>query len=344
MNLESYTKYLQYDLNRSGHTVDAYMRDLSEFIAFFTDNFQNINPVESNGAGNPTVAAMADVPATDVPIFDCTKVRGSHIRQWFAECTNNGIGPRSLRRKASSLSSYFRYLMLRGELKANPLAGIHLPKFTAPLPSFIKEKEIETLIISEQAQARLKSNQASTRREKIKAFEQMRDALIIEMLYSTGIRRAEITALTDADIDSSRKELKVAGKGNKERRLPLHSALIEKISAYIAVRNELLPNDCNALWRTGNGKPLNHDALYYIVKKRLRTTAALHQSPHTLRHSFATAMLNNGAEINTVKKFLGHAGINTTQIYTHVSPADLKLNYNRAHPRATNTKGGNHGN
>lgn len=316
MNLEGYTTYLRYDQNRSGHTVAAYLRDLKDFITFH---------------------------AGDAEHFIAAEVKGADVRAWMAHCSSCGNSPRTLRRKASSLSSFFRYLMLIGRLEASPVAMLKLPRFTPALPSFVKDKDLEILIAKENAHQEFLTSNASTDKEKVLAFIEMRDALVVEMLYSTGLRRGEAVALRDEDIDMRRMEMRVEGKGAKERRVPIAPALARRINEYRAIRNQLFHNSTPIFFRGRRGEAMNYQAIYSIVKKRLSGTATLHQSPHALRHSFATAMINHGADINTVKKFLGHANINTTQIYTHVSVAELKKNYNQAHPRAI-TKGGHHGN
>lgn len=317
MNLDDFKIYLQYDLNRSGHTVVAYLHDLNEFQNFLISNNLSTNP---------------------------QNISTNQIRNWLALCSKNGLKPRSLRRKASSLATYFRFLLKQHTISSSPVNALQLPKFSSPLPSFLKDNDIEPLITSLKAQASQTSASAQSRKELIQAFELLRDSLILELFYTTGLRRAEALNLTDSKIDFSRMEIKVIGKGAKERRLPLPLTLANNIHQYLSLRNKLFPPSTSSLLCNIKGQPLNHNTIYYIVKKRLYSTPAQHRGPHTLRHTFATTMLNHGADINTVKKFLGHSNIDTTQIYTHVSIEDLKRNYNMAHPRAHKTKGGQHGN
>lgn len=316
MDLDKYKTYLQYELNRSVHTVTSYIADITEFIQYHT----------GGDAGN----------------FDPASVKPLDIREWLAAMAAAGIKARSLRRKTSSLRSLYLYLMRTGEITVNPTSDIILAKAPAPLPAFIPEKEMEKLILQENEACRYmpdvvpegEHSDGTEREGLLKEFRLQRDALIMELLYATGMRAAEITSLRDSDIDLRRLELKVTGKRNKQRVLPLPPGLAKKIEEYKSLRDKAFGADSPFLLLSFRGKPLNQTSLSNIVKVELAGVPSNKKSPHVLRHSFATAMLNNGADINTVKEFLGHSNLDTTQIYTHLSFADLKRNYNHAHPRA----------
>ena len=169
-------------------------------------------------------------------------------------------------------------------------------------------------------------------------FEEVRDSLIVEMLYDTGIRRSELVGLKDSDVSTARGELKVLGKRNKERIVPFAPVLAEKIELYRRLRNREV-GDSDVFFVRCNGEPLYPGLVYRVVKNALASTGLEKRSPHVLRHSFASAMLNDGAEINSVKELLGHQNLSATQIYTHITISELKHNYQQAHPRATK-KGG----
>ncbi len=295
MDLEKYTTYLRYELNKSACTVKSYISDLEQFILHHTD-------------GNAQK-------------FDYHAVTTADIRRWLASLAEHGDGTRTLRRKTSSLRSYFRYLLRRGEISVNPASDIILAKAPKPLPSFVKQQEMEQILAE---------------KDEKKSFESVRNALIVEMLYATGMRRAEFTTLTVADVNLARGEIKVTGKRNKQRIIPIAPQLVEKIKEYLALCSARFgaKGAKSEFLLTKKGEAMNKSTLYNIVKKKLSGTSCAKHSPHVLRHSFATTMLNNGADINTVKEFLGHASLDTTQIYTHVSFAELQQNYNHAHPRA----------
>lgn len=293
--LESFLKYLRYELNRSAYTVLAYQADIEQFATYLTGH--------SDGAG-----------------FEPLSVTASDIRTWMAKLAGEGNSPRTLRRKLQSLRAFYRYLMRCGKIDFNPAADIIPAKTDKPLPEFVRESEMEFILDSDLSPAGADP-------------EEFRDNLIIELLYATGMRRAELLGLRVRDADLRSGELKVTGKRDKQRILPLPREVCLKIKSYLESENRL--NDAeSALFLTKKGDPLNKSALYRIVKKKLGGATCGKHSPHVLRHSFATAMLNNGAEINSVKELLGHSSLSTTQIYTHVSFSELKLFYQQAHPRA----------
>lgn len=255
---------------------------------------------------------------------DSLPITPEEVRIWTGELAKHGLSARSLRRKVQSVRAYCRFLMREGTLDSDPTADIILAKIPKPLPRFIREEEIEEAI----------SNPIV--RERTSQFGMLRDTLAVEILYSTGMRQAELLSLNDYDIDRSLRQISVTGKRNKRRIIPIAGSLLCNIETYQAERDRELGLEAgnHPLMMSRNGVRMNKRTLYNIVKERLAATGSEKKSPHVLRHTFATTMLNHGAGLNEVKEFLGHSSLSTTQIYTHVSLAELKQNYKLAHPRA----------
>lgn len=299
--IEKFVTYLRHEVNASECTVHAYRGDLMQFSSWLTN-------------GN----AETEVDFKSVTLSD--------LRAWLAHLGNEGLAPRTMRRKALAARSFFRYLLREGIISRNPAADLLLPKLPKPLPSLIKEEELELIV----------SNEAFDTGD----WEEYRDKLIIDFLYSTGLRRSELLRLNDTDISFDRAEIRVYGKGRKTRIVPLAPQLSERIKRYQQLRDEYwIETPAAAAGKfllTHSGHEMNNTALSRIVKVELSSTSGK-KTPHTLRHTFATALLRNGAEINSVKELLGHASLSTTQIYTHLSFSELQHNYKQAHPRATNT-------
>lgn len=293
--LEEYLRYLQYERNYSSHTVSSYRIDITQFFNYYKQ--QN-------------------------PHGDIVNAEKEDVRMWVANMLSSGtVSTRSVCRKLSSIKSFYKFLIKSGKIKSSPIGMIH-PKIMSDLPVFFTESDINTL-----GTARLLMSDGT--------FEELRDALIIEMFYQTGIRRSELINLIDGDVDFSRKTIKVFGKWGKERLIPFGETLENQIKAYIEKRNKSLTNLSGFLFVLKNGRPLYEKAVYNIVTKQLsQITSKTKHSPHTLRHSFATAMLNNGAELNAVKELLGHSSLSSTQVYTHISFKELYEQYKNAHPRA----------
>lgn len=293
--LEEYSRYLQYEKNFSTHTVSSYKRDIGQFAKYY---FAITNNQELKNA------------ETD------------DIKLWIAKLIDeNEIAPRSIRRKLAALNSFYMYLLEKGIINKNPV-DIPAPKITVNLPVFFTEKEIDRLRDT-------KKHLAKNR------FEEKRDDLIIELLYQTGIRRKELINLKVTDIDFSRKTIKVLGKRNKERLIPFGESLEKQLKSYIKTKIETIKSDNNFLFVLRTGKQIYDRAVYNIVTKKLSaiSTNAKH-SPHTLRHTFATTLLNNGADLNVVKELLGHSSLASTQVYTHTTFKELQEIYNQTHPRA----------
>ena len=300
--MEKFISYLSNELNRSPHTVEAYIRDISQFKSWIT-------------SGNPAS-------------FDPVSVTMSDIRAWIGSLARED-SPATLRRKTQSLRSFYRWLLKQGVVAANPASDVTLAKKGKHLPEFVREAEMEKLL------APTKSGEGS---EKEESWKDIRDRLIISILYSTGIRQAELLGLRDCDISFSSREAKVTGKRNKQRIIPLPQQLLDEIAAWQRLRDHVMPGlpSPAPLLPAANGGagPMSKMQLYRIVKERLGETSAAAKSPHVLRHTFATSMLNHGANLDTVKEMLGHASLTTTEIYTHLTFEQLRRNYRQAHPRA----------
>jgi len=232
-----------------------------------------------------------------------------------------GYSPLSVNRKLSSLKSFFKYLCKYKYLETSPVKNLRGPKVSKPLPHFVKDLDMRNLFSGW---------------DDADAFEGERDKAILDVFYTTGIRCAELVGLKNEDVDFTAKLIKVNGKRNKQRLIPFSKPLNETMQSYINIRNETIdsPGD-NAFFIRKNGKKLSNSIVYEIVTKRLSEIPNLSKkSPHVLRHSFATSMLNNGADLNAVKELLGHASLSSTEVYTHTTFEELKKVYHQAHPRA----------
>ncbi len=246
------------------------------------------------------------------------EVSDKEVRAWMVSLMDAGLSTRSVNRKLSSLKSFYRYLQRKG-LEANPAALVRGPKTGKPLPAFVRESEINNLLDSF---------------EFGDDFVGRRNRMIIETLYGTGIRRAELIGLREEDVRFGEGVIRVTGKRNKQRQIPLLPELAEKIKEYLALKKEKFP-ETPWLFVTGKGKQLYPRLLYRVVNKYLGLVTSLtKKSPHVLRHTFATHLLNRGADLNAIKEILGHASLSATQVYTHSTFEKLKKVYKQAHPRA----------
>lgn len=304
MWVEQYIQYLRYEKNYSSHTVFAYKRDLEQFLAFASDTFQLEHPSDID----------ADI-----------------IRAWMLALMEKGDTARSVNRKLSSLRSYWRYLLRQGLVTSNPTQKVLTPKIKKALPSFLKEEELNDLLDKAREEGQTDS------------FTESRDNLILEMFCLTGIRRAELIGLKTGDVDIGSASLKVTGKRNKQRILPFGTALKKSIENYLVLRSDYLdkledyPEVEPPFFINAKGRALNPRRVYGLVNKKLAEVGNLSQkSPHVLRHTFATTLLNRGAELNAVKELLGHASLSATEVYTHTTFEELKKVYKQAHPRAEN--------
>lgn len=340
MRFGRYKSYLQYELNRSAHTVRSYLSDLDAFAAFVErEGLPGSAPSAHDTAPSTHVGnnARSEILETDSPYGKPeadrpwgVEIDSRTVRQWLASLGRLGQTPASLKRRASAVSGYFRYLQRLGVVSVNPVDDVPLAKLPPRLPRFVRTDSMEHVL--EDADRFVKDCEGA---ELPVRHIAVRDALVIELLYATGMRRSELVSITDRDFNPARSELLLHGKGGKDRVVPLPATLVNRIRQYITLRDELFPGTRVAhLLRGKNGGTLNQTTLSIIVKEQLASTRAEHPTPHLLRHSFATAMLSGGADINAVKELLGHANLDATQVYTHVTLPQLKDEYRKAHPRA----------
>jgi len=247
------------------------------------------------------------------------------IRTWVMQMMDEGYTPRSLNRKISTLKSFYRYLYKEGRIKNNPMSNISLLKTPKPLPVYFEKGQINDYLDEPVDD---------------KDFPALRDKLVIDLLYSAGLRESELTDLKESSVNFASGTLKVLGKRNKERIIPLSKKMMERIGKYLEKKNRTFQNLSPYLIVTNKGEQSYPKLIFRIVDKELKALSASKKSPHILRHTFATHMLNNGADLNTIKELLGHANLSATQIYTHNSIEQLKSIYIKAHPRAKLKKGG----
>lgn len=291
---QRFFNFLQFQKRYSKNTIVSYKNDLESFFNFLEAHY---------------------------PDTSLSDIKTVYVRSWLADMKDNKLTARSLNRKMSSLRSFFKYLLKNEIVKANPVSGITSPKMPKRLPQFVTESDTDKLfnevIFSE-------------------GFSGLTEKLLLQVLYFTGIRKAELIAIKEHDIDKMNAQIKVLGKGNKERIIPVNNLLINDLNFYTAEKKKLgLYNENNNLFVTTKGSMLDPKQVYNIVKKYLsQITTIDKKSPHILRHTFATHLMNNGAELNAVKELLGHASLAATQIYTHNSIEKLKDVYKKAHPKA----------
>ena len=291
---ESFLKYLTFEKHYSPHTLRSYENDLNQFYDFCM-NTQSEHSI--------------------------IKVNFKDIRAWVVFLMGNRISARTINRKISTLKTFFKFLMREGLIDSNPVDKVLTPKQEKKLPQFIEQAQMDELLDFYQFGD---------------DFEGVRNRLIIEMLYLTGIRRAELINLKDIDIDISRLTIKVLGKRRKERIIPITKEFRKSIEAYRKVRNDIKTDTVNScFFLTKSGKKLYEKLVYRIVNKHLELITTLEKkSPHILRHTFATHLLNRGADLNAIKELLGHSSLSATEIYTHNTFKKLKQIYKQAHPRA----------
>jgi len=296
MSLEKFSDYLLLEKKYSTHTVKAYIKDLENFQSFLD---------------------------TDYNKESIHNVEYNIIRQWIVGLVNSGITNRSINRKVSSLNSYYKFLLKIEDLNANPLKTHKALKIEKKIQVPFSQKELDNVLQS-------LSN--------VNDFESARDKLMVELFYATGIRRIELIEIKIKDLDVTNKTLKVLGKRNKERYIPLIPSVIKTINIYKEYRSNLTDvKDLNHLFLTKKGAKVYETLVYRVINKYFSNASSkLKCSPHVLRHSFATHLLNEGADINAVKELLGHSSLAATQVYTHSSIAELKKVHAKAHPRNIN--------
>lgn len=252
--------------------------------------------------------------------LDFTTADADLVRAWIMQLMDQGYVAASVNRKLSSLRSFYHFLLRKGVVKVDPMLKVVGPKKKKPLPVFVKESEMNRLL-----------DEVPFR----KGFIGCRDKMVLEMFYTTGMRLSELIGLDDVDVDFSASLIKVTGKRNKQRLIPFGEELKEGMLEYQKIRNETVVRKADAFFVLENGKRLYAAKVYNLVKENLSKVVSLKKrSPHVLRHTFATSMLNNQAELGAVKELLGHSSLSTTEVYTHTTFEELKKVYEQAHPRA----------
>ncbi|MDW3196412.1 MAG: tyrosine-type recombinase/integrase [Cytophagales bacterium] len=292
----NFLKYLSFEKRSSQHTITAYEEDLKQLQEFLSETFE---------------------------IEDHSEVRHTHLRNWIIHLMENEMSPVSINRKIACLKSYFKFLLSREYVETNPASRLRPLKTEKRLPSFVKSTEMEELL--------------SLPVFKGDSLPECRDRLIIELLYGTGMRLSELLGLKNTDINFFDQSIKVLGKRNKERVIPITSFVVELIKKYnnLAMEKWGTITGESALIRTDQGKPVYPMFIYRTVKKYIGEVSTLtKRSPHVLRHTFATHLLDKGADLNAVKELLGHTSLAATQVYTHNSLEKLKSAFDQAHPRA----------
>jgi integrase/recombinase XerC len=295
--VERFLHYLQFEKRYSLNTVISYKTDLEQFHAYLLTTY---NTSESG------------------------EITPFMIRSWFVFLMDNQITARSVNRKKTALRSYFKFLQKLEVLTENPMSKVLSPKTSKRLPSFIEEDKMKDILDNFPGEGK-------------DEFSLLRDRLILEMFYATGMRLSELINIRESDVNLYNLQVKVLGKRNKERIIPFNGHLRSIIEDYLQLKNTLYNNSDSAFWFfiTTSGKKLYPRLVERIVNHYLGLiTQQEKKSPHTLRHTFATHMLNHGAALNTIKEILGHANLSATQIYTHNSIAKLKSMYKQAHPKA----------
>lgn len=293
MAIESFIQYLSKEKRYSQHTVSGYKTDLDQFAVFLSTEFET----------------------------DIIHAEFRQVRYWLSGLIEKKITSRTVRRKISSLKSFFRYLETKGKIQVNPMEKITLPKTSMRLPAFLGEESIQSLF---------------EEKDFDNSFAGLRDRTILEMFYSTGMRLSELVNLRHDDTDSGSGVLRLTGKGNKQRIVPMTTLLLNVFQEYVNEKRKLFGDtDEGFVFVTDKGKKVYSKFVYRVVNFYLsKHTTVSKRSPHVLRHTFATHMLNNGADINAIKELLGHSSLSATEVYTHNTVEKIKSVYKQAHPRA----------
>jgi integrase/recombinase XerC len=291
---EQFLNYLRFERRYSSHTISSYTIDIDQFLEF---------------CGNHR-------PGCDEKNADFRD-----IRSWIVHLMENGISARSVNRKVTTLKSYYKYLMREQVVKQNPMDKVFPPKSGKKLPEFVEQDKMDVLL-----------DDVDFGND----FRGIRNRLLIDVLYITGMRLTELVNLRDSSVWLYDQSIKVVGKRNKERIIPFHQTYVRVFKEYLIERDRKFPGRGNDyFFVTDKGTPIYSKFVYRVVNRYLRFVTTMEKrSPHVLRHTFATHMLNRGADLNAIKEILGHSNLSATQIYTHTTFEKLKTIYKQAHPRA----------
>ncbi|HAN18687.1 MAG: integrase [Bacteroidetes bacterium GWC2_33_15] len=294
MYKELFLKYLQFEKRFSINTVKSYNNDLNQFTEFIENSFNVFKPEDSDE---------------------------KMIRSWIVSLMEKDFSSLSVNRKISTLKTFYKFLLREGYIQINPMDKVVSPKITKKIPLFVEEKQIAILL-----------DDFSFGND----FSSIRNRTIIEMFYNTGIRLSELIGIKNNDVDLYNNTIKVLGKRQKERIIPIHSSFAKSLKQYIEFKNkEFNVFENEFFFITDKGTQLYEKFVYRVVNKYLKIVTTIEKkSPHILRHTFATHMLNHGANLNAIKELLGHASLSATQVYTHNTFEKLKTIYKQAHPRA----------
>ena len=294
MLINGFLTFLQHEKRYSSYTIQSYRTDLLQFETFLTKDFE--------------INALA--------------VKPTHVRSFIVSLSDQQLSANAIGRKISTLRSFYKYLLREQQLTANPMLLIKAPKLPKKLPVFVEEAKMNQLL------------------DHLDVFDDsfsaQRDKIVLEMLFGTGIRLAELLLLKETDVNFYESTIKVLGKRNKERIVPMHRALVVELKNYLALKTlQLFNNKSTTLIVTNTGAAAYSKLIYRIVHRYLTLISTQDKkSPHVLRHSFASSLLNKGADLNAIKELLGHASLAATQVYTHSSVERLKSIYKQAHPKA----------
>ncbi len=292
--IEKFLSYLRYERNRSELTVQSYERSLRDFESYFKNRDSQLS---------------------------WESVDSDIIRDWMESLMDKGDMASSVNQHLSAVRSFFRFALSHGLVERDPSHVVRGPKKQKPLPQFVRENEIDRLIDTPEYWG--------------SEYNDIRARTIIILFYSTGMRLAELIGLNSMDIDFVSHQLKVTGKRNKQRIIPFGDEVEKALRDYIALRDQVVGGPTEALFTQEDGQRITRARVTRVVREHLsQVTTLKKRSPHVLRHSFATAMLNNGAGLESVRKLLGHESVATTEIYTHTTFEQLKKVYKDAHPRA----------